>query len=175
MKKKLPFLVQIYQVKDKGFLCFLDTLLIHNANWIMLWGLEGCIFEIYQLGILFHSFFNFEGFRQHMNLQIILMILNKMYPNPKNNSITSKRKYSYHAKSWTGDFPAYISGCLIKCSIHQTARSKGLVIWSFITDPIAERNNELHSLNQYKYVWFCCHSNLELTNLWYIHNWFCLL
>ena len=112
----------------------------------MLWGFEGCIFEIYQLGILFHSFFNFEGFRQHMNLQIILMILNKMYPNPKNNSITSKRKYSYHAKSWTGDFPAYISGCLIKCSIHQTARSKGLVIWSFITDPIAERNNELHSL-----------------------------
>ena len=50
---------------------------------------------------------------------------------------TSSKKYWCQCNLWTGDFPAYIVGCLITCSTHQIARSSGLVIWSFSVEPIS--------------------------------------
>ena len=50
---------------------------------------------------------------------------------------TSSKKYWCQYNLWTGDFPAYIVGCLITCSTHQIARSSGLVIWSFSVEPIS--------------------------------------
>ena len=50
---------------------------------------------------------------------------------------TSSKKYWCQYNLWTGDFPAYIVGCLITCSTHQTARSSGLVIWSLSVEPIS--------------------------------------
>ena len=50
---------------------------------------------------------------------------------------TSSKKYWCQCNLWTGDFPAYIVGCLITCSTHQIARSSGRVIWSVSVEPIS--------------------------------------
>ena len=63
--------------------------------------------------------------------------LNIMYKITAYTAKTSNKKYWCQYNLWTGDFPAYIVGCLITCSTHQIALSRGLVIWSFRIEPIS--------------------------------------
>ena len=71
--------------------------------------------------------------KQKKNFKIWKM----MYKITAYTAKTSNKKYWCQYNLWTGDFPAYIVGCLITCSTHQIARSSGLVIWSFSVEPIS--------------------------------------
>ena len=91
---------------------------------------------------------------------------------------TSSKKYWCQYNLWTGDFPAYIVGCLITCSTHQIARSSGLVIWSFSVEPISlaasanfgswrSLSRACNSKKNTMIRWFV---NYELQNSWVCSN-----
>ena len=91
---------------------------------------------------------------------------------------TSSKKYWCQYNLWTGDFPAYIVGCLITCSTHQIARSSGLVIWSFSVEPIslaasanfASWRSLSRACNWKKKTMIRWFVNYELQNSWMCSN-----